>query len=152
MKKLLHKEIKGVKLVSCQQENQGTLVFSKVQRLLELSIHRAVFRQGAMPHRECGWEKGFPVTPTRAKHHKHFLDRDQAFSFLRNARTKPESVQWRQTDIRCSFSIRPGWQQKSFPINPARALLCQGCKNKNAPLWQLLLPSPHRGSKRRCRN
>lgn len=54
MRKLLCKEIKGLKLGSCQQEKQGVLVFSKVQHPLELSIHNAVFRQGAMPHRECG--------------------------------------------------------------------------------------------------
>lgn len=147
MRKLLHKEIKGLKLVSCQQENQGVLVFSQVQCPLELFTHKAMFR-----HRECGWEKGFPVTPTRAKHHKHFLDRDQTFSFLRNATTMPVSAQWRQTHIRCSFSLRPEWQQKSFPLNPTRALLFQEFKNNNVLLYQLLLPSLHRSSMRWFRN
>lgn len=49
------------------------------------------------------------------------LDSNQGFSFLGNGRTMPVSVQWRQTHIRCSFSIRPQWQQKSLPFN-TRAL------------------------------
>ena len=50
---------------------------------LDILIHKARFRQGAMPQGESGWEKGFPVTPARAKHHKHFLDRDQSLLIVK---------------------------------------------------------------------
>lgn len=86
---------------------------------------------------ESGWEKEFPLIPTRAKHHKHFLDRDQSLLILKECKDYA-SVCAVETDTHQVFlSIRPEWQQKPFPVNPTRAPLFLGFSNKNFLLQQL---------------
>lgn len=92
MRKLL-KEINMVQISKLSARRTKESWFSVQVQSIDILIHKARFRQGAMPQGESAWEKGFPVTPAR-----------QTSQTLSGRGPKPSHCQgmWRLCQCLCS--------------------------------------------------
>lgn len=75
-------------MLSCKQKSWRSLgVQSSTDYSLAIFIHQQARPTQGGSHAHGVWlRRGFPGTPSRAKQHRHFLDRHQAFSLLGNVR------------------------------------------------------------------